>query len=120
MAPRVVVPEWFGTMLEIELGANMARVATQEGAVNQPGYMGAVGGFSVFVSPNVPNVAGAQYKALAGEPNITFASAIDKVETTRLQNDFATGVKGLYVYDAKLLEPASMALATFNRGAYTA
>ena len=51
---------------------------------------------------------------------ITMASAIDLVKTVDLQNDFGYGVKGLFVYGAKLLDTNAMALGTFNKGAYTA
>ncbi|MDW8006436.1 MAG: hypothetical protein RMJ05_06925 [Thermomicrobium sp.] len=118
--PRVVVPVWFATMLSLELGSRATQLgdrATQEGMV-APGFLGTFEGLQVYVSPNVPNTTGTKYKVLAGDPMITFASAIEKVETTRLQNDFATGVKALYVYGAKLPRGQYLALGTFNRGSY--
>lgn len=121
--PRAVIPEWFATMLELELAGRLTGLGDRSilgDIVSKPGFMARVGGFDIFVSPNVPNTAGAKYKVLAGEPNITYASAIEKVETMRLQNDFATGVRGLYVYGGKLLDANSMALGTFNKGAYEA
>ena len=120
---RIVVPEWFGTMLDIELGGRLTqlgdRVTTGDLLV-RPGYMGSVAGFDIYVSPNVPNTTSTKYKVMAGAPMITMASAIDLVKTVDLQNDFGYGVKGLFVYGAKLLDTNAMALGTFNKGAYTA
>lgn len=118
---RVVVPEWFGTALELELSGRataLGDAATRGEVANKPGFMGSIMGFDIFVSPNVPNTAGAKYKVLAGQPLITFASAIEEINTVDLQNDFATGVKGLFVYGAKLFDGNAMALGTFNRGTY--
>ena len=118
--PRVVVPPWFATMLELELGARATQLGDQavQQSIVRPGFIGTFEGMQIYVSPNVPNTSGAQYKVLAGDPMITFASAIEKVETVRLQNDFATGVKALYVYGAKLPRGQYMALGTFNPGSY--
>jgi hypothetical protein len=120
--PRVVVPTWFATMLQIELGNRATSLgdATVRGDnANRPGFLGSFEGLQVYVSPNVPNTTGTKYKVLAGDPMITYASAIERVETTRLQNDFATGVKALYVYGAKLPRGEYMALGTFNPGAFS-
>ncbi|MBE0430105.1 MAG: hypothetical protein IBX61_09600 [Thermoleophilia bacterium] len=121
--PRVVIPEWFGTMLYIELSGRVTELgdaATRgEFAVNT-GKMKPVSGVTPFVSPNVPNAGAAKYKVMAGDNMITFASAIELIETVSLQNDFATGVKGLYVFGSKLPRGQYMALGTFNKGAYTA
>lgn len=120
--PRVVVPTWFGTMLQLEIGSRATslgdQVVTGQQAQNRPGFLGTFEGMQVYVSPNVPHTNGAKFKIIAGDPMITYASAIEKVETTRLQNDFATGVKALYVYGAKLPRGQYLALATVNRGSY--
>lgn len=128
--PASIVPEWFGTMLQIELSGRPtllgdAMIANKsQGAANdannvvKTGFLLDVAGLDVYVSPNVPNVAGAQYKVMAGDPMITFASAIDEVDTIQLQNDFATGVRGLYVFGSKLPRGEYMALGTFNKGSY--
>lgn len=120
-SPRVVIPTWMATMLELELGGRATQLGDQvrEQGVVRPGLIGTFEGLEVYVSPNVPNTAGAQFKVLAGDPVITFASAIEAVETSRLPNDFATGIKALYVYGAKLPRPELMALGTFNVGSYS-
>jgi hypothetical protein len=117
--PRVVLPIWFGTYLNQELGTRQTAVG--DGAlklgVQQGLHSTDVAGFSqVWCSGNCPNTAGAKYKVLAGDPYITFADAIAKVESMRMQNDFADLVKGLYVYGGKIPFGSHMALGTFNQG----
>ena len=121
--PRVVVPEWFGTMLYIELSGRVTQLgdaATRGEFAVDTGPMAPVSGLTPYVSPNVPNTAGAKYKVMAGDPMITFASAIDMLDTVQLINDFATGVRGLWVWGSKLPRGEYMALGTFNKGAYGA
>lgn len=120
---RAVVPEWFGAMLQIELGLRPTpnlgdSVTLGEKAALKPGFVISVAGVDVYVSNNVPNTAGAKYKVLMGNPMITFASAIERIETLRLPNDFATGIRGLYVYGALLPRSEYMMLGTFNMGAF--
>jgi hypothetical protein len=121
--PRVVVPEWFGTMLYIELSGRLTGLgdaaALGKFAVNT-GFLANVAGLAVYVSPNVPNTTSTKYKVIAGDPMITFASAIEEIDVIQLQNDFATGVKGLYVFGSKLPRAEYLALGTFNTGAYGA
>ena len=119
--PRVVVPGWFATMLTIELSGRFTALGDSViggQLAAKPGYVGKVGLWSVYQSGNVPNVAGTKYKILGGNPQITYASAIEEVQTAALQNDFGTGVKGLYVYGARLPLPRAMTVGTFNEGAY--
>jgi hypothetical protein len=118
--PRVVVPTWFATMLQLELGGRATQLGDQtvQQGIVRPGFIGTFEGMQIYVSPNVPNTGGQKFKVIAGDPMITFASAIEKVETMRLQNDFATGVKALYVYGAKLPRGQYLALGTFNPGSY--
>lgn len=77
------------------------------------GAVGQVAGFSVFVSNNVPGVASAshKHKCLAGiNTAIVFAGNVQEVESIRLQNEFATGVRGLYVFGAVVAEPNALAV----------
>lgn len=121
--PRVVVPEWFGTMLYIELSGrntSLGDAATRGQFAVDAGKMDPVSGLIPFVSPNVPNTSGTKYKVMTGDPMITYASAIDMLDTVQLINDFATGVRGLWVWGSKLPRGEYMALGTFNKGAYGA
>ncbi len=77
------------------------------------GAVGQVAGFSVFVSNNVPVVTGTttQHKCLAGvNMAIVFAGNVQEVESIRLPNEFATGVRGLYVFGAVAAEPNALAV----------
>ncbi|MCL4473555.1 MAG: hypothetical protein M1455_06400 [Actinobacteria bacterium] len=121
--PRVVLPEWFGTMLYIELSGrntSLGDAATRGQFAVDAGKMDPVSGLIPYVSPNVPNTTATKYKVMAGDPMITFASAIDEMDTVQLINDFATGVRGLWVWGSMLPRAEYMALGTFNKGAYGA
>ena len=80
------------------------------------GLIGELDGVQIFLSNNVANTSGAKYKVMMGIPVITYAEAIMKTETYRVESAFATGVKGLHVYGAKLVSPAALALATVSKG----
>ena len=119
--PRIVIPTWLGTMLYIELSGRLTDLgdaATKGQFAVSTGFLTNLGGLAVYVSANVPNTSGAKYKVMAGDPMITFASAIEEIDTIQLQNDFATGVRGLYVFGSKLPRGEYMALGTFNKGSY--
>lgn len=123
---RIVIPPWMGTMLGQELsGRNtvLGDQAVQNGATPRQGLAYTnIGNFSqVWISANVPDTTAADvggFKVIYGDPWITLASAIDKLEVIRLQNDFATGVKSLYVYGAAVPEPKLMGVGTFQKGLY--
>lgn len=123
---RAVLPVWMATMLEIELSGRATSLGdqAQRGAYqSQQGLvMEDVSGFKrIYASTNCPEVSeGTQAKILAGDPLITYASAIDKFQNIQLQNDFATGLRGLYCYGASLWDGNYMGLGTANRGSYTA
>ena len=55
-------------------------------------------------------VTGDDYAVMAGHPSaITYAEQILDIEQLRLQTTFGTGVRGLFVYGAKLTRPDSIA-----------
>lgn len=118
--PRIVIPTWMGTMLGIELGGRNTGLGdvtiTQNAAA--PGLVAKVFGVDVYESQNVPRTGtgGVNYHCLAGDPMITYADAMSNMETVRIQNDFATGVKGLYVYGAKLPRGEYMATGVAAQG----
>lgn len=120
--PNVVVPVWFAEYLLQEFGAGRATAGGDAAAsigVTTGLLNFRTGGFSgIYVSNNVVNTASAKYKVMAGTPgsSITFAKAIDKIETGRIQNDFADFVKGLVVYGGLIPFEEHMALGTFNQG----
>lgn len=111
----VVVPPWFyGLLLKddrfVGNGSDMA------GQVLRNGEVGQAAGFTVLVSNNVPNTAGAQYKIMAGSNiAISYAEQINTVEAYRPEKRFADAVKGLHLYGAKLIRPEAIAVLTANR-----
>lgn len=110
----VVVPEWFYGMLQKD---DRFIHATQSGdSVIATGLIGKAAGFDVYTSNNVPNVAGAKYKIIAGHPMaITFAEQIVSVEAFRPEKRFGDAVKGLHVYGGKLVRPSALAILTVNK-----
>jgi hypothetical protein len=120
--PKTVVPAWFASYLLMEFGIrnttggdSASKVGVNIGKLNLP----PIAGFSeIWVSNNVANTASAKYKVMAGTPEagITLASTLDKVETGRVEKNFASFVKGLHIYGAKIPYETQMALGTFNQG----
>lgn len=120
---RAVVPTWFATMLGHELAVRPTSLGDTAIRGAQGGAMAPGEGTTIYdvlciESQAVPNTGGNAWKIMLGDPMISFASAIENIETIRLQNDFSTGIKGLYVYGAKLFRGEYMALGTANQGAW--
>ncbi len=105
----VVVPPWYyGLLLESDLFIRADASGTTAGLRN--GIVGSALGFDVMKSNNAPLVTGDDYAVLAGYPGaISFAEQITQMETLRIQTTFGTGVRGLYVYGAKLIRPDGIA-----------
>lgn len=105
-----IVPPWFFGLLQRDVRF------TKDSKVLYNGYIGEVAGMAIFKSNNVPNATGTKYKIIAGYPGaISFAEQIVKVEAYRPEKRFADGVKGLYVFGAKLIRPTGLAVLTANR-----
>jgi N4-gp56 family major capsid protein len=106
----VVSPKVYAALLKDQ---NFVRSTETGQQMILTGAVGQVAGFSVFVSNNVPVVTGAttQHKCLAGvNMAIVFAGNVQEVESIRLPNEFATGVRGLYVFGASVVEPDALAV----------
>lgn len=106
----VVSPKVYAALLK---DTNFVRATETGQQMLLTGAVGQVAGFSVFVSNNVPVVTGAttKHKCLAGiNTAIVFAGNVQEVESIRLQNEFATGVRGLYVFGAVVAEPNALAV----------
>lgn len=84
--------------------------------VKQSGAIGAVAGFNVYVSNNVPNTAGAKYKVMFGHPwAITLAEQLMKPEIKRHYLRLGDQYRGLHLYGAKLVHDTGIAVATFSK-----
>lgn len=107
-----IIPSWYFGLLQKD-----ARF-TKDSKVLYNGYIGEVAGMTVYKSNNVPNNNGTDYKIMAGYPGaISFVEQIVKVEAYRPEKRFADGVKGLYVFGAKLIRPTGIAVLTANKPA---
>jgi hypothetical protein len=89
--------------------------ATQVGDKTlREGSIGKIAGLDVLVSTNFEAVAGT-YNVMAGTNGaIKFASQITEIETIRLQDSFDTAVRGLYVFDAKVIVPKALVKAVYT------
>lgn len=124
--PAVVVPGWMHLQLQLELGTRYTELGDRQivsagGITPRAGLVGQVHGVDVYYTQVVPrDTTGAQaYNVIAGDKRITYASAIEKVEVIRLQNDFADGLKGLYVFGAGLPRSRFLSLGKVLEGATT-
>jgi hypothetical protein len=106
----VIVPPWYHNLLLLP-GSGFVSVAdagTSEGLRN--GLVGRAFGFDIYISNNVTNVTGDDYRVCAGYPGaLSFASQISKVEAYRPPSSFSDALKGLSLYGAKLVRPSGVA-----------
>jgi hypothetical protein len=80
-------------------------------SVVQNGFIGNVAGFGVYVTTNMPTIAGGVVPTLAfTEDFISFASQVTEIETVRPTDSFTTAVRGLYLYGSKVFSPEAGAL----------
>lgn len=107
----IVVPPWFlGLLVQSTSFLSLADSGSSEALRN--GIVGRAFGFDVYMSNNVVNTTGDDYRITAGYPGaITFANQINKVEAYRPENAFSDAIKGLSLYGAKLLRPTGIATA---------
>jgi hypothetical protein len=107
----IVIPPWFHSKLVLAGIVTVTGTTDQEAAVN--GKVGYRMGFDIRMSNNCVNATTSGSKIYAGSNMaITFASQILNVETLRLETKFGTGVRGLYVYGAKVIQPDAFAVCT--------
>lgn len=75
------------------------------------GRVGYVAGFEVFVSTNIPTLAGNVIPLLAFHKEfVTFASQVNKTEVVRPANEFSSVMRGLYLYGSRVLRPEAGAV----------
>ena len=87
------------------------RASSLGDSVVQNGFIGNVAGFGVYVTTNMPTIAGGIVPVLAfTEDFISFASQVTEVETVRPTDSFTTAVRGLYLYASKVFSPEAGAL----------
>lgn len=109
-----VIPPWFyGLLLKDD---RFVKFTASADKVLRTGEVGEAAGFTIYVSNNIVNTAGAKYKILIGHPMaITYAEQISKVEAYRPERRFADAVKGLHLYGAKVIRPGALVVITANK-----
>jgi hypothetical protein len=93
----------------------LADIATNTGNTGtlSNGLIGHYLGFSIYKSNNVPFDSCDAFKVMAGTADaISYAAQISKTESIRQITTFADGVRGLYLYGAKVIEPHALACMT--------
>lgn len=112
----LVAPPWFISKLVLAGILTVPGSTDQEAATN--GKVGYRMGFDIRMSTNLTNYNAAGSKIMAGTMNaLSFVSQILNVETLRLETKFGDGVRGLYVYGAKVVQPDQLACATLTETA---
>ncbi|MGI6376437.1 MAG: P22 coat protein - protein 5 domain protein [Anaerolineales bacterium] len=116
-----IVPPWFHAYLLLD-ARFVGSGAAEADARGVNGLVGRVAGFDVFMSNNVPYVAGlTEYKIVCGTSYAAaMAEQINKVEAYRPEKRFADAVKGLHLYGAKVVYPEALALIIADAGSQTA
>jgi hypothetical protein len=116
-----IVPPWFAQKLAYAIGAGGGGATgvpkVREDGVLMNGWIGRVFGFDIMMSNNI-TTSGTQYRCMFGHRRaISFVSQISKVEAFRLQDYYADGVRGLYLYGAKVVQPDCLCTAYLAEGA---
>lgn len=109
-----VIPPWFHQKLVLaEVGgiASTAVPKTTDTGVLMNGYVGQAFGFNLLLSNNVSNNA-TQYRMMFGDRSaISYAGQIAKIKAVEREDYFDEGIKGLYIYGAKVVRPNALCTA---------
>ena len=102
--PWCVAPPWFMQLLRYAQITNGAATFDTPNSTAIEG-MGSGMGFDFYESNNVSN-DGTDYRIMFGTRDaIAYAGQVEKVEALRRQDFFRDGIKGLYIYGAKVVRP---------------
>lgn len=109
----MVIPPWLHQKLLLaEVGGVTATAVPKlfdDGALTS-GYIGDALGFRMVVSNNVAVATGTTYGVMAfNKTAISYAGQISKIKAVEHESGFSEGVKGLYVFGAKVVRPAALA-----------
>jgi len=103
------VPPWYYALLR--RNNLFLQNAATGGQTLRTGKVGEVLGMDVLKSNSVQLISGDDYAVMAGvQDAFTFADQINETETLRLQDTFATGIRGLHVYGGKVVRNDGFAL----------
>lgn len=76
--------------------------------VRQTGAIGMIAGFTLYQAHQVVVDAGTEHNLFGHPAAITFASQLMDMEAIRLQDSFATGVRGQHLYGAEVIKPSAL------------
>jgi len=97
-----VVSPWYMALLRRN-ALFISNAATQADTL-MTGKIGQVLGMTVYMSNNLKNTTGDDWAQIAGVSDaIAFANQVNEVEDIRLQTTFASAVRGLHSYGAKVV-----------------
>lgn len=111
-----VCPSWFHSYLTQE------KILETAGSVNADdqfsnGKVGRAFGFDIRVSNNVKNAKTTASRIFAGHVmSTTFAEQLIELTVKDLETQFGTGVRGLYVYGAKVIQGKALAKGIISQG----
>lgn len=107
-----VIPTKYAQILK-NTDLKSALVTGDEEGVIRNGRLGSIDGLTLYESVFLPTFtegASVAEPVYVGHPDgVTFASQIINVEQIRLQNKFASAIRGLAVYGYKVVEPTYLA-----------
>lgn len=105
--PWVIINPWIESYLlqstEFIGARNIADETIRQDAI------GRIASMDVLVSTNLTAVDGKFYVLAGTNEAITFASQLAKIESLRDKDSFSDLVRGLYLYDAKTVQPKALA-----------
>ncbi|MFF3558963.1 P22 phage major capsid protein family protein [Streptomyces sp. NPDC002574] len=110
-----VVPPWYhGLLLKSPNFINAEKSGSTEPLLN--GQVGRAAGFNILLSNAVPIISANNYAVTAGVNGaISFVDQVTEMETLRLETTFASAVRGLHLYGAKVIRPDALAVLTASR-----
>lgn len=109
-----IIPPWVHqdlVMAEVGGIAYNAVPKVRDDGVLMNGFVGRAFGFDLLMSNNVSN-DGTQYRCMFGTRSaISYAGQISKIRAVEREDYFDEGIKGLYVYGAKVVRPNALCTA---------
>jgi len=115
----IIIPPWYNQHLVLAASGAVSATATvkiMDNGLLVNGYVGDLFGFNILMSNNVNNNGTVWNMMAFNRSAITHASQIAKVEATRIEDSFADGVKGLYLYGSKVVRPDAMVSCAATKG----
>lgn len=114
----IVVPPFFHQALFTAVSGGISATAVPKEFSNGTlvnGYVGNIYGFNVVMSNNCPTSSGTIITA-CDRSAVTFAGQLTKIQGVQRESYFDEGVKGLYLYGAKVVRPNAIVTCDVTEG----